>query len=129
MVITVEWYDDDETILIEKFPNKWDAKDYYNLVDEAARLLSTKAYDVDIIGDFGDSGPPSGNILAGLRYAEEKLPPNQGYVMLVHTHKLIEVFIGIVKQMRFKATEHVYTVDSVDEAVAMLEDLKSKEQR
>ncbi|MEM9951656.1 MAG: hypothetical protein AAF846_08660 [Chloroflexota bacterium] len=129
MVITVEWYDDDETILIEKFPHKWDAKNYYNLIDEAARLLSTKEYDVDIIGDFGDSGPPSGNILAGLRYAEEKLPPNQGYVILVHTHKLIEVFISIVKQMRFKATENVYTVDSVDEAVAMLEDLKSKEQR
>lgn len=120
MSITIEWYDDQETILLETFSGSWGLPDYMQLVDDAALLLKQKEHIVHIIADFTATKSVPHQVLTGARYAERKLPANQGVVVFVQPGGIIGTFIKITKQMGFKATTQLYIADTVNEAVDLI---------
>ncbi len=118
--ITIAWYDDEETILLETFNGVWDLHDYMQLVDEAALLLKQKDHIVHVIADFTATKLVPHQVLTGARYAERKLPANQGVVVFVQPGGIIGTFIKITKQMGFKATTQLYIAETVDSALEII---------
>lgn len=128
MSITIEWYDDQETILLETFSGSWGLPDYMQLVDDAALLLKQKEHIVHIIADFTATKSVPHQVLTGARYAERKLPANQGVVVFVQPGGIIGTFIKITKQMGFKATTQLFIAEHVDSAVSLIRDMHKSKQ-
>ena len=124
MPITVTWHDEQERILLEIFEGEWGLDDYMQMVDTAASLLSQKDHEVDIVVDFSNSKVVPREIVTGARYAEKRVPHNQGTVIFVNAGALISTYVGISKRLGFKASSRLENASSVDEAIQKLNKLK-----
>ena len=120
MPINMNWVSDDHRILLQTFSGRWLLDDYHKMVDEAAHLLADVDYRVHIITDWTDSASNPPNLMAGARYAEKKLPDNQGVVVYVNADVVIKAFLKIAQTLRMKAAENLYLANSVDEALAII---------
>lgn len=116
MGISWHWDNTEETILYEMLEGDWTIEEYHGLVDEAAALLSERDHVVHVILDFTHSHRLPPNLLAGARYAEKKLPSNQGIVVFVKPDAFVKTLINIARQLGFHATEHLYMAATAEEA-------------
>lgn len=123
MVIIVEWYNTEETILLETFDTFWTTEDYFHLVDKAAAYLEQKDYLVHIIADFSATRSIPPNAMSGIRYAEKKLPANQGVIIFVAPGTIITLFLRIARQLNLKAAAQIYTADTVQMAYERIQEL------
>jgi len=120
MAVEMKWVTDDHRILLQTFSGKWTVDDYHIMVDEAAKLLGQADHLVHIITDWTLSTANPPNLMAGARYAEKKLPANQGVVVYVNADGVIKAFIRIAQTLRMKAVENLYLANSVEEALEII---------
>lgn len=125
MPFTVEWYDKNETILLERMTGNWGYEDYRQMVDQAAAMINTKFHAVHVISDFVESPAVSREAFSGASYAELKMPPNQGVVVYINPEPVLELAIGIARRAGFRATKHLYTAATIEEAMQMIEERKA----
>ncbi|MBL8164446.1 MAG: hypothetical protein JNJ61_20830 [Anaerolineae bacterium] len=121
MPIMVKWANAEQTILLETFVGTWTLDEYCQMVDQAAALLATKAHIVHIICDFTSSQGIPGNAVAGIRYANEKLPRNQGGVVFINPGLVVKSFVNIARNIKLEAAREVRVSDSLESAMALLQ--------
>lgn len=120
MPIRLEWYDPDETILLEIFDGQWDVNDFNRMLDQSRALLLAKDHIVHIILDFSASTSNPRNLLSGARAAERKMAHNQGVVIFVQSSPLIRAFVELSRRLKLKTVQHLYTVDSMQQALTTI---------
>ncbi|MDX1994106.1 MAG: hypothetical protein SF029_17095 [bacterium] len=122
MPITLSWFNTEKTILYEHFHGTITLQDYYVMVDEAAALLEECPYPVHILADMGGLNQKTlpTNLLLAAKYADKRLPPNQGIVVYVRPGSFINSIIQISRRAGLQATRHLYTAQSLDEAVQLI---------
>lgn len=120
MGITVSWYNDEHTILLEQFEGKWLLEDYYRMVDEAAALLAATPHTVHIIVDVSGSALPPAQMVSGMRYALRKMPPNEGVVTFVQPGAMAKALIDLAKRFAPQSTDKVFIDTSREAALATI---------
>ena len=120
MPITYEWDNPEQTILLETFEGRWTLEEYHTLVDAAADMLNSVEGYVHVIADFSQSRSSPKNIMSGARYAEKRLPRNQGVVVFVQPNVIFQAFIRVAQQLNFRAARHLLLADDLDEARQMI---------
>jgi hypothetical protein len=122
MGYSINWDNDDKTVLLQSYTDPVSKDDLYKLVKKTAEMLATCQHTVHLIiderkVDFLLSSPDLG-------YIQKMLPPNQGTVVLVvlpgnMTYK--RVFLNRTRQ-QVDRTETQFA-ESIEEARLLLQDL------
>jgi hypothetical protein len=120
MGIEVSWYNNEHTILLERFDGRWLLEDYYRMVDEASALLAATPHTVHIIVDASASSLPPSHMVSGMRYALKKMPANQGAVVFVGPGAFITALIELAKRFSPQTTGGLFIVATREEALALI---------
>ncbi len=128
MPITVEWYNDAKTILLERFEGDWTLDEYKRLIDEARLMLSTVDHTVHILVDGRLKSPrlPANLISGGMLYAARHLPPNQGITVFVGVDAVSAIFVNIARNIGPRLHRTLFTTDTVEDALRIIEQQASK---
>jgi hypothetical protein len=122
MPITLSWFNPEKTILYEQLQGTITLQEYYMMVDEAAALLQERPYPVHILADMSALNQKTlpTNLLLAAKYADKRLPANQGIVVYVRPGSFINSMIQVARRAGLQATRHLYTAQSLDEAVQLI---------
>ena len=121
MPITVKWYNEEKTILLEIFEGQWTLVEYRQLIDEAVALLATVDHTVHIIADASTSGTLPGQMTTGILYAIRQIPLNQGLTVFVDADLFTRVLIQIASKLSAKVVQTTFTASSIEDAVRIIE--------
>lgn len=122
LTIELTWFNDEKTILLATFANNWTLDDYHQMIDRGSQQIKAQPHIVHIMYDMTDViKSPTDLVVAG-RYAEKKLPPNQGIVIFVGANAVIRAFVAMGQRMNLKAARHVYTVATFEDGLQIIKE-------
>ncbi|MBN2304519.1 MAG: hypothetical protein JXQ72_08590 [Anaerolineae bacterium] len=123
MPITIEWINEEKTVLLERFEGQWSLDDYFRLVDQAADHLDTVPHTVHIIADGTRSRLPPTRLFSGARYAARRKPPNQGITVFVGIDAFTETLIHIANRLLPGVAGTLRVVNTMAEAEQIIAQL------
>lgn len=92
----VKWYDNEKTIIIQKFPETWTWEDFYEAVQETVEMEKTVSHPVYIVGTQPPKGQtPKGNVLANYNTAIKMHPDHMRFYILATDNYFTSVFGNI----------------------------------
>lgn len=122
MGYSINWDNDDKTVLVQTYTDPVSKDDLYQLVKKTAEILATCPHTVHLIIDERKVDFLLNS--ADLGYIQKMLPPNQGTVVLVvlpgnMTYK--RVFMTRTRHLIDRAETQF--VESIEDARALLQEL------
>ena len=124
MTISVDWYDDKQTILLQKFATGWTWQDYINLSSRQREMMDTVTHRVDMIGDARGVQIPK-NVLQNLPNIASNSAlnnhENAGVYVIVGANNAVQTFLRIFKNVFSSQGDRIFTAASLEEAVALIE--------
>jgi len=127
--ITLDWFNTTHTILLATFAGKWTLDDYHLMIDEGASRINAENHTVHVIYDLTQTNTTPAHLMSAARYAEKRLPENQGIVIFVGANVIIKAFLRMAHQMKLKAARYTYTVDTLEDALIFIEEKEEKEEK
>lgn len=116
MSTSIDWYNDDHTILIYHIEGKWTLQDYIAIFDQLIAMTDSVTGIVDIIGDFQKAHSPSGNVLSGASKVNRGQHPRTGWVVLVGINTYLDTLLKIVQRVYSHGFKNILTASSIEEA-------------
>lgn len=116
----IKWLDDDETIMCHIYTGEAIPSDYYRVIDESYRLTRSKDHTVHIIHDRTMLRSAPANMVAIMRYANQRIPANTGIRVVVGASFLTRVFIDIGRTVAPNLVRQTYYADDLDAAVQFI---------
>lgn len=99
MPVSVQWADDEKSIMLWVFEGHWTWDDYYGIRDAANKQVSEVGYEVDLIIDMsGSSALPSG-VLTHARSAFSASPSNIGFTVFVGLSPVLRSFYTMFSKL------------------------------
>ncbi len=129
MPITVQWANDEKTVLLESFADAWDLDDYTQMIDQAAELLASVPHIVDIVVDASRSRVPTTSLIPAIRYGIQKLPPNQGVTVWVKLHTFFKTLIYTAQKFSPRLAHSMFFVETLDDAFRVIADQRRARNR
>lgn len=120
MPYTVDWGNQEHTILIQTYHGDVTDHDFMSVVELSATMLGQVNHPVDIIIDTTDSRINISNMIVMMIYANKKVPPNQRLVVGIGAPPILRQVIMVGRRVAPKATEKVHFVDSLEEALRII---------
>lgn len=121
MPVVIEWYNEAKTILYEKLSGKITLEEYHHLVDDAAQELNQQPHTVHIIADFSEASILPTNLVAAMRYANKRMPSNQGIVVFINPNMLIKQYIQVAKNLHLNVSKTLFAARTEDEATQIIQ--------
>ncbi|MEP7288985.1 MAG: hypothetical protein ABI947_24795 [Chloroflexota bacterium] len=95
MSINVAWDNDEKTVIIYTFVGQWEWIDYWTAIKDAAELLNTVTYKVDIIMDMRNARTmPEGSLSKAKQVLGYPRHPNIGMTAIVGANLFIETVVS-----------------------------------
>lgn len=131
MGISVDWGNDDKTMILWTFSDPWTWEDFRVGFDRSYLLMRSVRHTVHILADARTvTKVPSGNILSSIRMLITRYPANLGLHIGVSQNVMVRVLGETVGRLVPKGVGHgVYTVPTMDEAYRLLERESAKERK
>lgn len=121
MPVTVNWDNDDKTIVRYQLSGAWTPEELFPALDQGAALMNSIDYPVDVILDFaGSTAFPLDKLFAMGRYAEGKTSANQRRVVMVRSLPVLRGLLDTMRRFLPRATRGVYFADTLDDAYALI---------
>jgi hypothetical protein len=101
MGITVNWDNDEKTVIRTTFDGRWTLEDFWNAVQDQYRLMDEIPYKVNFISDFRNSGMlPSGALSHARRLISTKQHVHTGPIsVVVGANRFIQSFFGLLNKV------------------------------
>jgi hypothetical protein len=119
MCISVNWDNDDNSIIRYKFQPGWTWK----MLDDAMKR-STMMVDgtrpVDLIFDLSETRTMPDGVMLHLRRALAGAPRNTGFIVVASTNPAIETAFSVLTQVHKSMSDRLLTVSTLDAARAVL---------
>lgn len=126
MPITLTWLDDEQTILLQKFPSEWTVQSLLKMVDETRALVNEMDQDVCIIMDFSESQTrPMFNLMNSMAHMERNANAHIKLTVIIATTFLRTLF-NTLKSFAPKASQNVLFAESQDEALQIIQQYQQK---
>ena len=122
MPVTYSWYNDNQTVLLVEFKQKWAWDDMYRVRD-AVLAESTGDNRVDVIADFSKTRHVPPNAMTHGRKALEKMHPNQGIQIFVGVPTMLKMMFDAAKTLmpQVIVDANFAFADTFDEALRIIE--------
>jgi hypothetical protein len=131
MPISLNWNDDDKTILRLIFWNEWDLDEYVRQFEVVIDAIKTVAHPVDILVDLRtDSFVPKGNTLRVFRHVLDNLPDNAGIIVYVNDNHvqrhMFNTQLSFYNTLRRRHKRHLQMVETLDEAYELIDQFRAE---
>jgi hypothetical protein len=120
----VFWFDEERTIVCQRFLRGFTLADVYHGAETSAQMLATVDHPVDIIIE-AHGIPKMAGIFQLAQHVNRIVPPNQRLVVGVGTNNLLRSMVEISSKVAPKATENIHFVDTLDDALALIESYRA----
>jgi hypothetical protein len=121
MPIKLEWHDEENGILVERFSATWTSDEYFKMLDEENALLAQRGETVHVIVDASKSNIYPADFIKVVLYGIRNMSPHIGIsvfiVPMTAMRRVIETSIPVIPGLRAS----VFFRDTVEEAVAMIQ--------
>lgn len=110
MPATYEWYDENQTIMYERFSGDWTWYEFATCIKGATDLMREVTHDVISIADFTASTtlPMSGASLKMARDVMDYAPDNWTGVIIVSNNRLIRAMVSLFQNANRSFGSKVY---------------------
>jgi hypothetical protein len=125
----IEWHNEEKTILLHIYEGDLIIDDYYHVIDESNKVISSQPHTVHtvLINQDLTSRPPS--LASTMRYANRNMPPNQGIQFILKPPLFTRVMVNLARTLAPRMVDKVCFVDSLKEAenIVFNQDKRGKE--
>lgn len=118
--ITVQWENDDKTVIHMKLVGHWCRRDFYTAIDEAFDMMRAQPHTVHIVADMRDSEHFPRHVTEAARYYKAGSPGNRGLVVIVGAHPFIRNLIYYAGQIVPGTLRGIHFADTPAEAETLL---------
>lgn len=125
MPVTIQWLDEQQSILLHNYNGRWTPPDAYQVADDTVIMLATLDHPVDLIVDFTGSRSKVTNVLQFVKDLEERTSPNQRLVVAVNFDTYLKSMLLLAQPTAPKLLGYLHFVSSRDEALRVIEDYRS----
>lgn len=128
MKITVEWDNEQHTILRWVFQSRWSWDDYSTAQQESNEILAEIDHPVDVIGDLRNTSSLPSNALTAYRGFVAETAPNVDLIVLVGASRFVKAMVNVfVKVMPGKVPgTHFVMADTIDRAYTLIAEHQAK---
>lgn len=120
MSATVNWFDEEKTIIVHYFDGKWTLQDYLQSLKDSELMLNTVDHPVTLFLDMTHSkGLPKG-FMSVLRANAKRRHPNSGQVLMIGANPIILAFIKLFSKIYYNPNSRFFIVGSIDEALGVI---------
>lgn len=126
MPVTVEWDNDEKTVIRYTFTDKWDWGDFWDSARESTRLSQTVTHTVDVIGDLTGTHIIPARGLQHLRTVTRIRPANRGVVYFYGANRFVYQMIDSMLRMAPNMTSDYNMVATAEDAYAAIAAARAK---
>ena len=122
MPVAMDWETPERKIIRVTFIGEWDVDDIHRMITKRNSMMDCVNHPVHQILDMTASTSSPSNLLSVTSRAE--LPPNKtgSLVLVVNASNYIKSVANIMKRLSPRLFEGIYSVDSIEEAYAKIEE-------
>ncbi|MEM9950512.1 MAG: hypothetical protein AAF846_02835 [Chloroflexota bacterium] len=101
MGISVEWYNDDKTIIIQNYDGRWSWEEFHELTNVIVPAMMREVpHTVHIFSDFTNGDIPSMNsALTHAKHALSSFGDNWGCLVVVGGNSVINMLVNLFRQL------------------------------
>ncbi len=116
MPVTMDWDNQERTIIRVTFEGKWDISDIHRMINKGVSMVETVHHKVDGIFDFTHSIFSPKNLLSTVDRIESTHSPNDRMVIIVNANIYIRSIIKVARVLAPKTFAHLHFVTSIEAA-------------
>lgn len=116
MGISVNWLDENRSIVLWEVEGKWTWDDYRQAQSHADALVRDIAYKVDVILDFTENRSLPFNILSQMRFERPQQPEKRGRVVIVGASPFVIKMMDLLYTVNPNLGDRFFTAATLDEA-------------
>lgn len=120
MSVTVSWYNDEKTIVLQTFGKDVVANDWREAARLSHELLTSVDHTVDIIITYTELTRLPPNLFSASKYVESLIPENQGLVVVVATQAIIGAFNELMRRLMPRVVNDTVMVNTIEDARAYI---------
>jgi hypothetical protein len=121
MPVEFHWHDEVKTILVQRFHGSVGIADYRAAVNDNARWLSEVSHRVDLVLDALDARIDWGGLLTAASYADQRVPDNQRFIILITTNRFVHTMVDIARRFAPRANRNQFFATSMPQALELLQ--------
>ncbi|MEM9955000.1 MAG: hypothetical protein AAF846_25555 [Chloroflexota bacterium] len=101
MGISVEWYNEEKTIILQTYDGRWTWEDFQDLTRVIMpKMMGEVPHTVHILSDFTNSDIPSMNgALTHAKHALSGYGDNWGYLIVVGGNSMVNMLVNLFRQL------------------------------
>ena len=129
MTVSIQWDNDEHTIIRYKFEQGWGWTDLHTALDEAGKLVGTVEHEVDVIMDISTANlVPQGALSQINRAYRNPKPPNLGITVIIAHNTFLNAMVGMAKKIwGDNANWQLEFVKTDEEGYALIKAHRAKE--
>ncbi len=123
MPVTVEWDNEEKTVIRFDYDGAYTWEDVYNAMDKSNKMMETVEHSVAHIIDVRKAGSVPPNALSHARRIEAKTHPRRSYHVTVGANTFVRVMFNTFTKLKMSVSAERglnYFTSSIDEARAWI---------
>jgi hypothetical protein len=129
MGVTVDWYDERQTIVLYKFVGKWGWEEFHQCWNWVNDQMNQTAHPVSVLMDLSASNHVPADALVHMRSVSQQVNKHySGATAFVGTGALGKVYYSLMSRLSPQMVEkfRLFFVDTIEEAIQKLDEFSSK---
>lgn len=126
MPVTVEWFNDEHTMIRYEFIGRWSWEELHDAIEQVQAMIGGVSHRVDILIDLSQNqGIPSG-ALTQMRGGTLRANRNWGMGVFIGTGTFIRALLNTFTRVYPKMGERYATADTLDDALRLIAQQRSR---
>jgi len=121
----VTWANAEQDIVLQYYHDCFTLDDYFQVVEQSAALLNSVNCAVDLIIMLPDKGEYNLKTAVRANEVEQKVPPNQRFVVVVNAPAAIKLLIDAARVVAPRATANLHHVNTLTQAFDRIRHLRT----
>lgn len=126
MPVSVEWIDDEQTIIALIFEGKWTLEELYPALSEMYKQIGEHQHTVDSIVDMTHASSLPSNVLSIRGTIQRNKPINQGASAIVGANALVRSIANIINRVVKEESDYIFT-DTVEQACKVIVEQRQRQ--
>lgn len=129
MPITMEWDNEDKTLVRHTYGRSWTITEYRDILQQTHEWISAQPHPVDIliVVESGRLDIPPG-MMTQLHYVRKMMADNQRYVVVVTADTLAIRLLKVAWSLLPATSRDTFIVDTLEEAYERLHELRQEKE-
>lgn len=120
MPIQIEWYDSEQTIILQAYIDFWTVIELQTVVSQTVSMLNSVDHPVYIITDFSLNKTKLVKMLHAANYFEKHLQMNYALGIIVGLDSYLKLVVKFANRVAPRLVKSLDYADTIEEALAII---------